>query len=149
MLSEICHEIRNFFEVSEFSGTFTISGGNISHPTLLNGQYFRIIGSVFNDGVHKYPADGLTDETFAGEVWALAIPPELIALASEIAEYEKSGGRVSAVAALLPPCCRNTTLTGIPTQKQLTRTGRRFRGREPTQRGLTNGGKYELFLRRI
>jgi hypothetical protein len=97
MLSEICREIRNFFEVSEFSGTFTISGGNISHPTLLNGQYFRIIGSVFNDGVHKYPADGLTDETFAGEVWALAIPPELIALSSEIAEYEKSGGGVSAI----------------------------------------------------
>lgn len=96
MLSEICHEIRNFFEVSEFSGTFTISGGNISHPTLLNGQYFRIIGSVFNDGVHKYPADGLTDETFAGEVWALAIPPELIALASEIEAYNGGGGSLAA-----------------------------------------------------
>ena len=97
MLSEICHEIRNFFEVSEFSGTFTISGGNISHPTLLNGQYFRIIGSVFNDGVHKYPADGLTDETFAGEVWALAIPPELIALASEIEAYNGGGGSIAAM----------------------------------------------------
>ena len=97
MLNEICREIKNYFEVSAISGTFTISGGNISHPTLLDGQYFRIIGSVFNDGVHKYPANGLTDETFTGEVWALAIPPELIALASEIKTYNNGDASCDAV----------------------------------------------------
>ena len=49
-------------------------------------QYYRIIGSVFNDGVHKYgdTKDVLTDEAFNGAVWALAIPKEVVQLADEI-----------------------------------------------------------------
>ena len=90
MLDEILAEIRNYFTVSVHSGDFEVIGGKLSPLDFLqNGQYFRIVGSVMNDGVYRYPYSGLTDETFSGEIWALAVPPTLIALAADIEEYEK------------------------------------------------------------
>ena len=90
MLDEILAEIRNYFVVSVHSGDFEVIGGRLSPLDFLqNGQYFRIVGSVMNDGVYRYPYSGLTDETFSGEIWALAVPPTLIALAADIEEYEK------------------------------------------------------------
>ena len=93
MLTEICAEIRNYFEVpnGRHFGTFTISGGSIAPLDFLqDGQQFRIVGSVFNDGVYQYPASNLTDEEFTGAVWAMAVPPAVIALAAEIDAYQKS-----------------------------------------------------------
>ena len=93
ILTEICAELRNYFEVpnGRHFGKFEISGGSIAPLDFLQeGQYFRIIGSVFNDGVHQYPVPDLTDEVFHGAVWAMAVPPTLIALADEIDEYNKS-----------------------------------------------------------
>ena len=93
MLTEICAELRNYFEVPNgvHIQTYTISGGSIAPLDFLQeGQYFRIIGSVFNDGVHQYPASDLTDEVFHGAVWAMSLPPDLIALSAEIEEYNKS-----------------------------------------------------------
>lgn len=90
MLNEICEEIRNYFPVKGgiHAGTFTISGGSIAPLDFLQeGQYFRIVGSVFNDGVHQYPASDLMDEVFSGAVWAMAVPPSLIALTAEIEKY--------------------------------------------------------------
>jgi hypothetical protein len=90
MLDEILAEIRNYFVVSVHSGDFEVIGGRLSPLDFLqNGQYFRIVGSVMNDGVYRYPCSTLTDETFSGEIWALAVPPTLIALAADIEEYEK------------------------------------------------------------
>ena len=93
MLTEICAEIRNYFEVpnGRHFGTFTISGGSIAPLDFLQeGQYFRIVGSVFNDGVYQYPASSLTDEVFEGAVWAMALPPSIIALSAEINAYNDS-----------------------------------------------------------
>ena len=94
MLTEICAEIRNYFEVpnGRHFGTFTISGGSIAPLNFLQkGQYFRVVGSALNDGVHVYGADEqLFDETFDGAVWAMAVPPSVIALAAEIEKYCKS-----------------------------------------------------------
>lgn len=93
MLTEICAELRNYFEVpnGRHFGKFEISGGSIAPLDFLqDGQYFRIVGSVFNDGVYQYPATSLTDEVFEGAVWAMALPPSLIALSAEIEEYNKS-----------------------------------------------------------
>lgn len=90
MLTELCAEIRNYFVRSRsdiHTGTFTISNGSIGPLTFLqNGQYFRVVGSVFNDGVHKYGdgGDTLVDEVFFGAVWAMAVPPSVIALSEEI-----------------------------------------------------------------
>lgn len=93
MLTELCAHLRNYFEVSNgrHFGTFTISGGSIAPLDFLQeGQYFRIIGSVFNDGVHKYGEANLTDETFDGAVWAMAVPNVVVALADEIKAYNES-----------------------------------------------------------
>lgn len=91
MLTEICAEIRNYFVQDIHNGTFEIVGGKIEPLDFLQeGQYFRIIGSVFNDGVYQYPATSLTDEVFEGAVWSMAVPPSVIDLAAEIEEYNKS-----------------------------------------------------------
>jgi hypothetical protein len=90
-LGELCAHLRNWFLRSDDDrhiGRFTVTGGTIDLPWLAYGQYFRIIGSVFNDGVHQYPAAGLTDESFVGEVWAMAVPPDVVALADEISAWE-------------------------------------------------------------
>lgn len=84
MLEEILAHINNYFVVSKQKGGYEISNGTISLPFLQTNQYFQIVGSVFNDGVYKYPASDLTDESFTGEVRALAVPPAVIALASTI-----------------------------------------------------------------
>lgn len=93
MLTEICAEIRNYFlrdyRKDIHVGKFTISGGSIEPLSFLQeGQYFRIVGSIFNDGVHQY-GDGepLVDEVFSGAVWAMAVPPAVIALDAEIDEW--------------------------------------------------------------
>ena len=88
-LTNLCAELRNYFETKKRFGTFTISGGSISPSDFLqDGQYFRIVGSVFNDGVHRHPAHDLTDETFDGAVWAMSVPPAVVELLQKIQEFE-------------------------------------------------------------
>lgn len=91
MLTELCAELRNYFlrDYRHYSdihrGSFVISGGDIeSLDFLQQGQYFRIVGSVFNDGVWRYGEGCLVDEAFTGEVWAMTVPPAVIALDAEI-----------------------------------------------------------------
>lgn len=98
MLTELCQELRNWFEREKFFGTFTIEDGQIDVPdgSLQSGQYFRIVGSVFNDGVHQYGTDELHDEVFVGAVWSMAIPPVVIDLSERISEWvTKYGDSVS------------------------------------------------------
>lgn len=92
MLSEICAEIRNYFcnENDIKSGHFTISGGILSVDFLQNGQFFRIVGSVKNDGVYQFPTSSLHDEEFDGAVWAMRVPPSLVALSEEIEAFQQS-----------------------------------------------------------
>lgn len=96
MLTELCAELNNWFihsDEDKHCGVFEIHNGSIVtpiFPPLLNGQYFRIDGSVLNDGVYQYPTSELSDEVFDGAVWAMAVPPAVIALSEEIAEYNKS-----------------------------------------------------------
>lgn len=92
MLTEVCAEIRNYFVTEIHNGDFTISGGKISPLDFIQeNQYFRIVGSVFNDGVYQNTTDlQLTDEIFNGSVWAMAVPPNVIALAEEIKAYNES-----------------------------------------------------------
>ena len=88
-LTNLCAELRNYFETKKRFGTFTISGGSISPSNFLrDGQYYRIVGSVFNDGVHRHPAHDLTDETFDGAVWAMAVPSAVVELLQKIQEFE-------------------------------------------------------------
>ena len=97
MLEQVLRDIRNWFVVDGgiHSGTFTIEDGGITLPFLADGQYFRIIGSVFNDGLHQYPAADLVDEKFSGAIWALAIPQAVIELAAEIEAWQKKNGEAA------------------------------------------------------
>ena len=97
MLEEVLQYLHNWFCRYEdiVFGTFTIAGGDIN-LSLSDGQYFRICGSDFNDGVHIYQAGDLTDETFYGSVWPLKIPPALLALVDEIEAWQKKYGDAAA-----------------------------------------------------
>lgn len=87
-LSDLCAELKNWFDVGRKFGEFTISGGTINLDGFVqNGQYFRIIGSVFNDGVYKYPASELTDETFSGAIWAMAISKDIFDLLDDVNDW--------------------------------------------------------------
>lgn len=90
MPNELCAELRNYFVRDIHKGTFTIKGGKIAPLDFIqNNQYFRIVGSVFNDGVYKNEDNlELTDEVFKGEVWAMALPPAFIALAKKDKEIK-------------------------------------------------------------
>ena len=98
MLEQVLMNIRNWFPVKGgiHSGTFTIKDGGITLPFLADGQYFRICGSVFNDGLHQYPATDLADEEFSGTIWELAIPPAVVDLADEIGAWQEKNGEASA-----------------------------------------------------
>ena len=97
MLEQVLMNIRNWFPVKGgiHSGTFTIKDGGITLPFLADGQYFRICGSVFNDGLHRYPATDLVDEEFSGAIWELAIPPAVVDLADEIGAWQEKNGEAS------------------------------------------------------
>lgn len=101
MLSEICQELKNWFDRDQprLYGAFEISGGKLIDDDFVGvikeNQYFRIIGSVFNDGVYKYTEElELTDELFVGSIWLMAIPKEVIALSEEIDAWLQEYGGV-------------------------------------------------------
>lgn len=91
MLETVLMYLNNWFAVGRYDDTYTIEDGGIALPFLVNGQYFRIVGSLFNDGVYQYPAE-LTDETFNGSVWALAIPKALLSTVEEITAWQAKNG---------------------------------------------------------
>lgn len=108
MLTEICQYLRNWFERDTWFGDFNITNGVIAYANgvvlpLLNGQYYRVIGSVFNDGVHIYGTkevqgqtvliEPLVDEpSFDGAVWPMAVPPAILELDSDITAWIAANG---------------------------------------------------------
>lgn len=98
MLTELCQYLKNWFDRNQpkYIGEFTIADGTIQTAIegfhLVDGQYYRIVGSLLNDGVHKAGEADLVDESFSGAVWSMAIPPAIVDLAADIeawrAKYE-------------------------------------------------------------
>lgn len=90
-ITDFCDEINNYFVSDRKFGTFTITDGALTGADdfLSENQYFRIVGSVFNDGVYKYPTTDLTDETLDGAIWAMAVPPAALALLEKIQEWDE------------------------------------------------------------
>lgn len=117
MLTEICNYLKNWFDYKQpkYYGDFTIENGSIKVKSIVrevvlheeygekisavksmdikNGQYFRIVGSIFNDGVHTLD-DELTDEEFEGSVWLMAIPVDVQGAASDIKAWQDKYGGV-------------------------------------------------------
>lgn len=92
MLEAMLTHLHNWFPAKngKHAGAFAIASGAISPDIgLVPGQYYRIRGSTFNDGLHHSgdADDILTDEAFEGEVWALAVPRAVQELAGEVAAW--------------------------------------------------------------
>ena len=89
MLEKILDYIHNYFEQKIHRGSFKIELGVLKVNFLKEGQYFKIVGSTLNDGVYQYSAEipeeaELIDESFFGEIWAMAVPRSLLKLVDEI-----------------------------------------------------------------
>lgn len=90
MLEAVLTHLHNWFPAKngKHAGAFVIASGVLSPDIgLVPGQYYRIRGSTFNDGLHYVGESALTDEAFDGEVWALAIPRAVQELAGDIAAW--------------------------------------------------------------
>lgn len=103
MLTELCAFLKNYFVDEMRYGDFKITNGIITYADgtelpLQDGQYFRIIGSIFNDGCHLITTNGeegaealsnptLRDEEFNGSVWTMAVPKDVLDIADEIAAW--------------------------------------------------------------
>ena len=105
MLSELCRELKNWFDRDQvhLHGAFEIQGGTIVdrdfNEVIKNNQYFRIDGSIFNDGVYQFNDElELTDELFVGSVTLMAVPKEVLQLSDEIDEWQKKYGGVDSQA---------------------------------------------------
>jgi hypothetical protein len=130
MISEVCHEVKNWFDYARIFGRFKIEEGKLrfldnsaSIPSdlgLQDGQYYRIVESVFNDGVWQYhkpkeenaeeetetpetseepeEIEELRDEEFLGGVWLMAVPRDFLKKVDEIIAWEKKYGGVDSFA---------------------------------------------------
>lgn len=98
VLTELCDYLNNYFWRTKRNVKLTISGGSFTVDFLKQGQYFRIVGSLFNDGVHKYPATDLINEEFEGSIWSMAVPQTVIDLASEIKDWQTKYGSIDSEA---------------------------------------------------
>lgn len=99
MLQEVLEYVRNRFVKTYHEGTYTILDGSLPLDFIKDGQRIWITGSDLNDGIYTYhdggyitddddkEEAGLRDETFAGCVCALAVPPAVIALTEEIKKW--------------------------------------------------------------
>lgn len=100
MLETVLTHLKNWFVVpcGVHEGIFTVENSTLELSFLQDGQYYRICGSVFNDGLHKYgdTSDMLQDETFTGAVWALAVPKAVVDLAGKIEEWQEKNGEAVA-----------------------------------------------------
>lgn len=94
MLEAMLTHLHNWFPVrnGKHAGAFVIASGVLSPDIgLVSGQYYRIRGSIFNDGLHRIDGgEAMTDEAFTGEVWALSIPKAVQELAEEITAWRES-----------------------------------------------------------
>ena len=93
-LTDLCEYLKNWFDdgCTVHVGKITIAEGTIQcscdfssyEVEIANGQYFRVAGSIYNDGIHQYPDQEMTDETFEGSVTPLKIPPVVLSMLDEI-----------------------------------------------------------------
>lgn len=92
MLDMICAECHNYFVVPGgiHYNNYSIQGGSLELPFLVHNQYFRIVGSVFNDGIHKYPTTDLIDEDFEGCIWAMAPTKDFLQLCDDIKAWSEN-----------------------------------------------------------
>jgi hypothetical protein len=122
MLTTICDSLKNWFVKKKTYGQLKIENGTLVVPPdfLQENQYFRIVGSVFNDGVYKYPHGDFSDEEFHGAVWLLHIPQDFVALLDDINAWEAANKQAlaDATAQVLAGPYSSETFAGYTYQKK-------------------------------
>lgn len=99
MLTDLCQELHNWFsDGTVYHGNYEIVNGIIVLPFLQEGQFFRIVGSVFNDGVHCYndPHDTLKSETFEGDIYPMCVTQTVLDLSERIDAWIAKNAEISA-----------------------------------------------------
>lgn len=102
MIGEICATIKNYFCKEKYFGEFEVRDGCLSSTSLtlnnllVSGQYIRIVGSTFNDGVYQYTGNmpELLDEKFVGAVWSMAVPRDFLSLVDEVERWTAENQKV-------------------------------------------------------
>ena len=99
MLYAVCRHLNNYFDKERIFDTFTVVTDDINAASsdlserIAKNQFYRIVGSTFNDGIYVYPTSGkLVPETFEGAVWLLAFPREFLDLVRDIAKWQEKYG---------------------------------------------------------
>lgn len=92
-INDFCEEVNNYFEQTRIFGKFEITNGviDLNKYDIQEGQYIRVVGSVFNDGVYQYlipPENELVDEKFDGTIWVMAVPSSVVTQIEEINQWE-------------------------------------------------------------
>jgi hypothetical protein len=105
MIDNVLREIKNYFIVSQTSGSsFFANGVVVSNPSIFTvKQFVLVIGSALNNGVYQITSidlvnrkihfgkdDDIGSETVNCYVYGLAIPKALISLIGDIAEYDNA-----------------------------------------------------------
>ena len=101
MLTEICAEVKNYFsnDGDKVLGTFAVVDGAITPSVgIADDQYYRIVGSVYNDGVHRQGDVLVNEDKFSGAVWRMRVPQDFIDLAEEISKWQDKNGSADSVA---------------------------------------------------
>ena len=91
-ITDIMREVRNCFPEWRLEGRFTISGGKLTAPLLLPGDWVLLEGAQRNAGVRQLDSRGVLpgakDETFDGTVWLLRPPEDFLRLCAEITAWD-------------------------------------------------------------
>lgn len=100
-ITHMCGLLRNYFTDREhiFYNTYTIHDNILNTEFLQKDQYFRITGSVFNNGVYCNNPDDLKrlrDETFTGAIWAMAVPADFIEFCTDAERFKAKIAELSA-----------------------------------------------------
>lgn len=88
-ITPICHSVNNYFPKEIKTGEFELTT-ETAPVSMLDGQYFRVKGSILNDGVYQNNAESLATivpETFKGTITLMAVPKDFIGLCNEIDSF--------------------------------------------------------------
>ena len=91
-ITRMCTVLHNFFTDKShiFYNIYTIPDNILNNNFIKQGQYFRITGSVFNNGVYCNTPDDLKrlkNETFKGAIWGMDVPADFGSLCEEVERF--------------------------------------------------------------
>lgn len=92
ILEQVLNHIHNWFVYDEITvDGCAVEGGSLpASVSIPEGAWYRVQGSLFNDGLHRHPAEDLADETFDGTITICSIPNALLDVVEEIEDWQQA-----------------------------------------------------------